>query len=318
SAALNLQWHVAAGRQTWVAYDTVSRATPADYANRTTTQFSFDGNARASIASTPTGTTLFFRFVAQDGAGNLSWSAEQSLTIPPRFHDVAVSEPDANSIEVTAHFDAGTVNPTLQFHSPGNPFTSVAFVLQADGSYKATIAGVTSAQAQVLSFKLVWQDAAGRTYESAERPFEARAAQAAITSDVSQNTISNGTTTTFTLNVATRVPSGLASTLSLVQARWRLAGSGAAFAATAVGGGGSGQGFFTFNLVLGNETPLSAGNYEILLDGVRADGTSLALDSFVFTVGAGATPASVQSLSWTAPPAGTSQLVIIDGQTAFS
>src|SRR5262249_19801549 len=120
------------------------------------------------------------------------------------------------------------------------------------------------------------------------------------------------------LNVATRVPSGLASTLSLVQARWRLAGSGAAFAATAVSGVDSGQGFFTFNLVLGNETPLSAGNYEILLDGVRADGTSLALDSFVFTVGARATPASVQSLSWTAPPAGTDQFVIIDGQTAFS
>src|SRR5262249_23432338 len=175
---------------------------------------------------------------------------EPALMKRPDFKVVVVTEPDANTLEVTARFDAGTVNPTLQFHSPGNPFTSVAFVLQADGSYKATINGVTSAQAQALSFKLVWQDAAGRTYESAERPFEARAAQAAITSDVSQNTISNGTTTTFTLNVATRVPSGLASTLSLVQARWRLAGSGAAFAATAVSGVDSGQGFFTFNLVL--------------------------------------------------------------------
>src|SRR5262249_13895185 len=221
-------------------------------------------------------------------------------------------------LEVTARFDAGTVNPTLQFHSPGNPFTSVAFVLQADGSYKATINGVTSAQAQALSFKLVWQDAAGRTYESAERPFEARAEQAAITSDVSQNTISNGSTTTFTLNVETRVPTPIASTLSLVQARWRLAGSGAAFAATAVTGVDSGQGFFTYSLVLGDVTPLTAGDYEILLDGVRADGTSLALDRFTFTVGTGATPASEQSLSWTAPPAGTSQLVIIDGQTAFS
>ena len=318
SAALKLQWHVAAGRQTWVAYDTFSRATPADYANRTTTQFSFDGSAHATIASAPTGTTLFFRFVAQDGAGNLSWSAEQSLTIPPRFRDVAVTEPDANTLEVTARFDAGAVNPTLQFHSPGNPFTPVPFVQQPDGSYKATIHNVTSAQAQALSFKLVWQDAAGRTYESAEQPFEARAAQAGITSEVSQATVSNSTGTIFTIHVDTRVPTPVASTLSLVQARWRLAGSNAAFAATAVSGVDSGQGYFAYSLVLGGPDGLAAGNYEILLDGVRADGTSLALDRFTFTVGAGATPASEQSLSWTAPPAGTDQLVILDGQTAFS
>jgi len=315
---LDLQWRVAAGRQTWVVYDTVSRTTLADYANRTDVQFSFDGAARATIFAPVTGTALFFRFVAQDGAGNLAFSAEETLAIPPRFHDVAVASPDPNTLEVTARFDAGTVNPTLQFHSPGNPFTSVPFVLQADGSYKATIDGVSNAAAQALSFKIVWEDAAHRTYESAERPFEARAAQVGITSEVSQGTVSTGTTTSFNIHVETRVPTATASGLTAVQARWRLAGSNAAFAATAANGIDSGFGYFTYSLLLGDTTPLAAGDYEILLDGVRTDGTSEALDRFTFTVGDGATPASEQSLSWTAPAAGTDQLVIIDGQSAFS
>src|SRR3982074_3711994 len=118
----------------------------------------------------------------------MSFSAEQSLTVPPRFSDVAVTSSDANSLEVTARFDAGTFNPTLRYGFPGNLSSFVPFVLQADGSYKATITGVSNADAQALSFKLVWNDAAERTYESAEQPFEARAAQVGATSEVSQGT----------------------------------------------------------------------------------------------------------------------------------
>jgi hypothetical protein len=99
---LDLQWRVAPGRQTWVVYDTVSRTNLADYANRTDVQFSFDGAARATIFAPATGTALFFRFVAQDGSGNLAFSAEETLAIPPRFHDVAVASPDANTLGVTA------------------------------------------------------------------------------------------------------------------------------------------------------------------------------------------------------------------------
>jgi hypothetical protein len=118
SDSLNLQWRVAAGRQIWVVYDTVSRANLGDYASRTAVQFSFDGSARATVLSTATGSRLFFRFVAQDGSGNMSFSAEQSLTVPPRFSNVAVTSPAADTLEVTARFDAGTVNPTSKLTFP--------------------------------------------------------------------------------------------------------------------------------------------------------------------------------------------------------
>src|SRR5207245_4944192 len=48
------------------------------------------------------------------------------------------------------------------------------------------------------------------------------------------------------------------------------------------------------------------------------NGTTLPPDSVTFTVRSTATAQSEQSLSWTAPPEGSDQLVVIDGRTAPS
>jgi len=109
------------------------------------------------------------------------------------------------------------------------------------------------------------------------------------------------------------VPSNLASRLQAVQAQWRVAGTTVGYASTAVSGIDSGAGYVTYTLLLGDGAPLDAGAYEIVLTGASAS-EEILLDTFDYTVGAGATPATMNSLTWTAPPAGNAQLVSIDGQ----
>ncbi len=317
SDAVTLTWNVAgSNQQTWVVYDTASHIALGDYANRTQTQISFTGSAQAELTPAITGSTLFFRVVTRDGAGNITWTAEQSLSVPPRFSSVAVAQPDPHTLTVSARFDDGTVNPALAYGTPGNLTQSTPFLLQADGSYLATLSGVTDPDQ--LDFKLTWQDAASGSYSSAEGQFKASADQVGISSQVSQDTVTNGVTTSYKIHVATKVPSTYAAGLTVLQAQWRIAGSGAAFAATAISGVDSGLGFTTFDFTLGDATPLNAGDYEILLSGVRQDGSTVLLDSFNFTVGAAATTSTQQSLSWIAPPAGDDQIVIIGGERADS
>jgi YD repeat-containing protein len=302
--------------QTWVVYDTSSHQNVSDYAHRSTTQVSTNGQGQAALSSAATGSTIFFRVVTQDGAGNQTWTAEQSMTIPPRFSDVSVAEPDSSTIVVTAHFDAGVTAPHLLFGSSGNLSQSADFVLQSDGSYKATLSGLTDPAS--LSFALQWKDAAGNSYQSSQGTFAASADQVGVTSSVSQNQIVNASGTAYTVSVNTSVPSAYAAGLTTLQAQWRLAGSGAAFAATAVSGTSSGQGSVTFSAVLGDTTNLAPGTYEIVLEGVRADGTAVELDHFNFTVGTTGTSVTRSAISWIAPNVGNDQLVIIDGQNSAS
>ena len=318
-SAVKVSWNTVGSAQspvqTWIVYDTTSHANLGDYANRTSTQVSTNGQGLASITP-PAGGTVYFRVVTEDGYGNETWTAEQSITIPPRFSAVSVSQPAAGTIVVTASFDPGVANPQLVYGASGNLSQSVAFVRQSDGSYQATLTGVTDTAG--LSFQLQWQDAAGNTYSSATSTFAAQADQVGTTSTVSQSQIVNGASTAYTISVSTQVPSGYAAGLVTMEAQWRIAGSGNAFAATAVAGTNSGQGFETYSAVLGDTSNLAPGTYEIVLTGVRADGTSVELDHFDYVVGASGVTTTRSAISWVAPAVGNDQLVIIDGQSSPS
>jgi hypothetical protein len=104
-------------------------------------------------------------------------------------HGVSVAQPAADTLEVTVRFDAGAVAPTLYYGPPQNPNTAVAFVLQADGSYKATLTGVSNPQN--LDYRLGWSDAAGHAYASAETSFASAAEHIGISSGVSQGEVSD-------------------------------------------------------------------------------------------------------------------------------
>ena len=316
SLTWNTQGSIQKPVQTWVVYDTVSHQNVSDYVNRTATQVSSNGNAQAALPSATTGSTVFFRVVTQDGAGNQTWTAEQSITIPPRFSAVSVAQPDSNTLVVTAQFDAGATNPKLIYGAGGNLNQSANFVLQSDGSYQATLSGVSSPAA--LSFALQWHDAAGNQYTSAVDTFAAAADQVGVDTTVSQHQMTNGANTSFTLSLSSKVPASFAAGLTTVEAQWRLVGSASAFAETAVTGTDSGQGFESYDAILGDITNLTTGTYEIVLTGVRTDGTTVELDHFNYAVGPAATTTTHTSVSWNAPSVGNEQLVIIDGQNAAS
>lgn len=300
--------------QTWVVYDTASHQSLSGYANRTTTQVSSGGALQAALTAAGTGGTVYFRVVTEDGAGNETWTAEQSLTIPPRFTSVSVSQPDASTLVVTADFDPGVANPALAYGANGQLTQSVAFVRQSDGSYTATLTGVSNPGA--LSFALKWQDGTGNQYSSAVSSFAPSSDEVGITTAVSQTQIVNGANTAYTISLNTQIPSSYASGLVVLQAQWLAVGSSNGFSETAVTGTDSGSGTETYSAILGDTVNLAAGTYQIVLTGLRADGTSVELDNFDYTVGPSATPATHTTISWVAPANDTDQLVVIDGQNA--
>src|SRR5581483_9151273 len=82
--------------QTWVVYDTSSHPGLSGYGNRTASQVSSnDQSVTAALNSAGTSGTIYFRVVTVDGAGNETWTDEESMSVPPRFSAVSVSQPDA-------------------------------------------------------------------------------------------------------------------------------------------------------------------------------------------------------------------------------
>ena len=315
---LTVSWNTAGTaqqpQQTWVVYDTASHQNLSDYANRTTTQVSSGGSLRAALTAAGTGGTVYFRVVTEDGAGNETWTAEQSMTIPPRFTSVSVSQPDSSTLVVSADFDPGVANPTLAYGANGQLTQSAAFVQQSDGSYTATLTGVSNPGS--LSFALQWQDSAGNHYSSAVSSFAPSSGEVGITTAVNQSQIVNGANTAYTISLDTQIPSAYAAGLVVLQAQWLAVGSSNGFSETAVTGTDSGSGTETYSAVLGDTANLAAGTYQIVLTGLRPDGTSVELDDFDYTVGPSATPTTRTTVSWVAPSVGNDQLVVIDGQNA--
>jgi YD repeat-containing protein len=321
SGILNVTWtnNTQSTVQSWVVYDSTSHTGLVGYAHQTGTQTSTGGQTSASI-SAPGGTgTLYYRVVTEDGYGNLAWTGEESVKIPPRFSAVSVSMSNAGAIVVSAQFDAGVVNPSVVYGANGNLSQSVAFV-QRDGSYQATLPALSNPAA--VSFALQWQDAAGVSYSSATSTFGTAADQVGTTTLLSQSQIVNGANTAYTVSVSVRVPTGYVTApsagLVAVQAQWRLSGSGSAYAETAVTGTDSQQGFWTYSATLGNPSNLAAGTYEIVLTGVRANGTSVELDHFNYVVGTDGRAITRSAISESALQGGNDQLVIIGGQNATS
>ncbi len=95
-----ISWDLPTSAESWVVYDSVSRSDIADYAAQSGAQgswFSAHVEAALDTSSLTIGDSLYFRVVTQDVAGNLAWSAEQRISIPPRFTAIEVAQPAGDS-----------------------------------------------------------------------------------------------------------------------------------------------------------------------------------------------------------------------------
>ncbi|WP_218943453.1 hypothetical protein [Exilibacterium tricleocarpae] len=316
---LTIGWTLPPGAnvQSYVVYDTTSRSDPAGYTNRGAVQSTWLSESGSSVipaANLNPGDTLFFRVVTQDAVGSLTWTAEQSITIPPRLNEVAVAQTAADTLEVTARFDTGVINPTIAFGMPGSTTTVQAMTSLGDGLFRATLSGI--ANPQELAYRLQWQDAGGASYSSDEIPFEAAGEHLGVTTQLTESTVVVGSETFYRINADTTLPAGFAADLLGVSATWVNTADDSVRGSASVEGADSGLGFIDFPVVIGaGAAPLPAGTYTITLRAVGENNDTI-LNTFDVTVGTTLLDATERSISWTLPEIGDSQVVIVDGQRA--
>lgn len=299
--------------QSYVVYDTVSRADPDGYAHRTATLgtwFSDSASVQIDTGDFNPGDVLYVRVVTRDTAGNLAWTEEFAAVLPPSFNDVTVRQPAAETLEVEVEFGSGISNPRLLFGASGSPSSSISFVDQGGGIYAATLTGVTNPQE--LVYRLQWQDANGNTFTGNETPFEAPGDHTGVTTELSQTTVIQGGETRYRVNAAVNLPAAFAQNQRAVIAEWTQIG-GNATGSTSVSGVDDGSGIFSFNLVLGDESPLPAGDYQVTLRALGAS-ESVVVDAFQLTLGGSDIFADQRGLSWAAPAGLNAALVIVNGR----
>jgi YD repeat-containing protein len=322
---LSVSWDIPGGNAaSFVVWDVESRVNPRDYAFRSAEQATwFEGSTSATITipvdTLGTNRTAFFRVVSRDIAGNLAWTEERSVTVPPRPIELSVERTGSGELTVTVRFETGAQSPVLNFGSPGNLVNQTPFMAQPDGSFTATI---PAGNAQAQSFEIVWLDAAGKLFRTREIPFEAAGDHFGLRALVSESSIvSSLGIDLFEFTVAARVPNSaavierLGSDLVSLTAEWRIAGGNAGFSSTGAVPA-SGIDPRVFELVLGAGNTLVAGNYEVFVFGTTADGRQLVLDRFELTTGNAA--GEQQSLSLNIPRTslgviGDAQVAIVDG-----
>ncbi len=169
---LTISWvQPGADSQSWVVWDTAARdipegKTPHDaYHNET----GHVGSGAVSVSiSAAADTTIYFRVVSQDSAGNIAWTEERVATVPPGIESLSVAQA-GDDLQIKVRFNATVQDPLLRFGAAGGTLDqSVAFVAQQDGSYMATIAD--PADPQALAFRIEWESRRCRPSARARYP----------------------------------------------------------------------------------------------------------------------------------------------------
>lgn len=326
---LVIGWDVpsASGARSWLVWDSISRADLSSYASRSeelATWFSGHGELYIPADALGAGDAIYFRVVTADRAGNLSYTGEQVVRVPPRLESINVERTGPQSVRVVVDAAASATNLVLRHGAPGTLSGSTVFTLQADGTYAVELTGV--ANLAELAYRIDWSDAAGNSYQTSQQTVAAAGAHVAVTTTLGETSVSNGTETGFNITLSTQVPDALASRLSTVAASLQsLDNPSAGLIEVEVAGTQNADGSWTYSLVLGDATQIiPAGNYRVVLTGVYAnaseiDALSTVLDQFDVALGSAPLAGTRQSLSWTAPAVGDDdargQLVIVDGQS---
>ncbi len=164
--------------RSYVVYDTAQRDLPGQYANQTAQQGAGAVSVGIPLASFAAGTTIYFRVVTVDAAGSTAWTEERSVTVPARLTALSVSQPTLSSVAVTVRFSGTVTTPQLLTGPRGGTLGTVtSFVLQGDGSYRATLTPATDIQG--FAYQVRWTFG-GNTYTTSALPFEAPGAHTAV------------------------------------------------------------------------------------------------------------------------------------------
>ena len=180
---ITIRWNQpGSSAQSWVVWDTQKRSvpdgsTPADvYQFETARVGSGASSATIPLNGLQPGDRVYFRVVSQDAAGNIAWTEERELSVPAGMDALSVQQVGSD-IVVRTHFGAAVTGVKLHYGSNSNLDTSVDFVQQPDGSYRAVIANPSNPQA--LSFRIEWT-AAGETINSDPIALEATGVHKAV------------------------------------------------------------------------------------------------------------------------------------------
>lgn len=314
SDALLLDYNVGAvGVRSWVVWDTRSHdigsaGAVSVYAGQSTQSSSTTTAAHAAIALPAAGAVLFYRVVTADSAGNLAYTEELKVSIPAPLLDLQTTRLASGSVQIKVAINGAAASPTLFFGIHGSTNASVLMRDLGAGYFAAEVSGLDP---DALGFKVQWRDSAGTLFTSAEQSI-APAAMPFSSSTVTHESPSNGGAR---LELSLSLPPSAADRFELVTASWRIAGGGDSFLSSGAAGDAAGN----YSLVLGNLLPLQLGvAYEIVINGVAADGATTFIDGFQYTPsGISHSVAHGIAISLSGGHVGT-PLVILDGKPALN
>ncbi|MGQ5522076.1 LysM peptidoglycan-binding domain-containing protein, partial [Chitinimonas sp. PSY-7] len=330
---LNINWNLptASEGRTWVVYDLQPHAKVDDYPARVGEQLASLGGHTAQLPRPPAGTQIYFRVVSQDVAGNMVWSEEQTLTVAPQYDSVETSRTATGEMRMVVHFDGSVGRPTIVWQTNGSNLNNEVAMTPLEGGYYAAVLGNVGSLDQ-FSYSVVWQDATNQLQRGPKQTLT-NAVQRFTPKTTAYHEVLNPDaehTNTYQYKTVLQVAFSSNQTLDMavVRADWRKKGSNE-IANRASSTGRLVGGEYLYDLVLGDKrSPMAAGEYEIVLTGMRRDGVMVELDRQDYTVCAlakpadGATPGPIaappvtlQHVSWTTTQSGINgQWVMLNDQ----
>lgn len=322
TSGVSIAWSTSQyAKESWIVWDTTSHSDISAYASRVDAQIG-SNSAVIKPGALSTGETIYFRVASADVAGNIIYSREESVTIPPMLTDIQIGRVGASGIHVVVTPPVGTQSFSLYYGNPGSTNTQVAMVLQANGTYTADVASISSLAQK--SYRIVWADTTGTQYSTSEKKFISADEHLTATTSVEQSSFTSGSVTTYTIALGTQIPTNAATQYVYMEAVWKNSDipNAPVHRAMVVGGVANYDGTTTFAFTLGsNAEALVAGHYTVTLQGVLPDnGTGaeakVVFDELTLDVGSTTVAGIRQTLSWAIPSTSidtNEQWVLIDG-----
>jgi len=317
-------------QRSWIVWDTSTRANLADYKSKSAelaTWYSEHGQVYIPADDFHEGSEIYFRVVTADASGNIAYTSERVVRLPPRLQTVSVERIDDNSVRVHVTAPSTAQNLVLYYGPSGSMQNAAGMTQEPDGSYTAIISGVSNFAD--LAFLVSWTDDTGNNYDTGEISLQASGEHLGVITSINESTTWNGQEVVHTLTATLRVPASLAQRLASAVAFWQnLDTAGAPLVDTGVAGQDNGDGTWSYVLTIGaGSQALVAGNYRIVLSGVFANPSSISspgiiLDQWNVQLGTTSANARRQSVSWPAANVGNAnaqgQIVLINGEVVPS
>jgi YD repeat-containing protein len=230
------------------------------------------------------GDEVYFRVIAQTSGGSLSWSEEETVTVPVRLSNIEVTQSDQGVVSVIASFNGSPSSaPNLTFSGSG----SVNRTSLGNNTYRFELSGDTSLQAD--SYEIEWESA-DQTFSTDSISFEAEGRHYGVSTGLNEIRPNIGGTVAYRIEGRTVIKDdGQLETLTV---SWFGEDSGVSGELN-IDINGSNPNVIDdgdrliINYVIGQNTALENEEYRIVIRGIYDDGTASVLDFIDVTPGEG-------------------------------